>query len=476
MNPEFFPDNSTIAAIATPPGIGGIGIIRISGDLSLEIACRLFRPSSRNLSPLFSEQVRSGIPSHLLLHGYVVHPESGSPIDEVLLVWMKAPRSYTREDVVEIQSHSGYGVLRTIMGLILDSGARQAEPGEFTRRAFLNGRIDLTQAEAVIDLIHARNEHLVFSAAHQLQQGLREYLAPIRQYLAQLVTRIEAEIDFPDDVPDHTDSNRDCLGEEIKQALILPCRLLIDQYDNFHHFRDGLRITIVGRPNVGKSSLMNFLMGRDRAIVTDIPGTTRDFIEDTCRIQGIDVVLTDTAGIHQGGDPVEKAGILRSYDQMKHADIVLFVTDATDHPTQDDVNLLSQIPKPVLVVINKIDLVSDDHPVRFLETYDSHPVLSLSLRTCLHTEKLLDHIGKLMDLHFSRNHLATLIPNIRHKQCLERLVPFLESARNALVSGMTLEGIAIDLRDSLQVLGEITGEQYTEDVLSSIFENFCIGK
>ncbi|MGD9973346.1 MAG: tRNA uridine-5-carboxymethylaminomethyl(34) synthesis GTPase MnmE [Desulfatirhabdiaceae bacterium] len=464
---------STIAAIATPIGTGGIGIIRISGDRALDVACHIFRPSSVRFSKPFSLCQKEKIPSHRLFHGHIIQPDGGEVVDEVMLAVMKAPCSYTREDVVEIQSHSGFGVLNTIMFLVLEQNVRVAEPGEFTKRAFLNGRIDLTQAEAIIDLINARSGLSAHAAARQLTNGLNQYLSPIKTALLNILCRMEAYIDFPDDVDDDVDPHL-CL---IEDTVVKPVRYLLEQYQAFSHFREGLRVTIIGRPNVGKSSLMNLLLRRDRAIVTEIPGTTRDSIEDELFIQDIQVLLVDTAGLHDAFDPVEQQGIERTYQQIDQADLVVFVTDALHAFDSEDIHLLQDIRrKPSLVVVNKVDLIPEEHVLRTQAQYDSLPMIAISVLQKINTDNLTEWLYRHIRSSGMARRSIDVIPNIRHKQALERMLSSLENAKSGLQDGMTIDGIVVDLREALHALGEISGERYDEEIISRIFESFCIGK
>ncbi|MFZ3048631.1 MAG: tRNA uridine-5-carboxymethylaminomethyl(34) synthesis GTPase MnmE [Desulfatirhabdiaceae bacterium] len=463
---------STIAAIATPIGVGGIGIIRVSGDRAVDVACRLFKPSAAKFRTPFSLCQKESILSHHLFHGHIVHPQNGVIVDEVMLAVMKSPHSYTREDVVEIQSHSGYGVLNTILSLVLEQDVRIAEPGEFTRRAFLNGRIDLTQAEAVIDLINARSTLSAQVAARQLAKGLSQYLLPVKTALLDIICQMEAYIDFPDDVEDAVAPHI----ARIDDTVVEPVRYLLNQYQAYSHLREGIRVTIIGRPNVGKSSLMNLLLNRDRAIVTEIPGTTRDSIEDGLFIGDIRVILVDTAGIHNALDPVEQKGVERSYQQIDKADLIIFVTDALHAFDSEDIRLLQDIRKKhCLIVVNKIDLTPENHAMQGQTAYESLPMKAISILQKTNTKNLTEwlwsHIRS-SDI----NHSIDLIPNMRHKLALEKMISNLETAKTGLQSGMTLDGIVIDLRDALHALSEISGEHYDEEIILRIFESFCIGK
>ena len=363
-------DNSTIAAIATPSGRGGIGIIKLSGPDAVSIATAIFYPidskSTANTKkrPPIDEKFSDPLDSHRLYYGHVVDPESDRVLDEVLLSVMKAPRTYTREDVVEINAHGGPVAVHALLELVLKQGARLADPGEFTKRAFLNGRIDLTQAEAVIDIINARTDKSLHLAAAQIDGRLRRQLESIRDYLIELITRIEAAIDFPEDVEEIVDPPATIKG--IKSNTVEPLLRLIQHHTEGNVLRDGFKVAVVGRPNVGKSSLLNCLLQKDRAIVTSVPGTTRDTIEETLNIAGLPVIIADTAGLHDTDDPIESIGIEKTLENVNGADLVLFMVEAHVPPTAEDTYIFEKIQsKPYIIVVNKIDLVQGENlPVR----------------------------------------------------------------------------------------------------------------
>lgn len=328
---------ATIAAVATPPGTGGVGIIKISGPEALKIAATLFRSCKNDNNPNRAERSDRfpiNFQSHRLYYGHIVDPETEDHVDEVLLAVMRAPRSYTREDVVEIQAHAGAAVLRVILALVLRQGARMAEPGEFTQRAFLNGRIDLTQAEAVIDIINAKAETALKIANNQVSGQLKLAVENIRSILLDVLVQIEAAIDFPEDVSEILSSTG--LETKLRREVAVPILDLMRHYRDGCIYRDGLKLAIVGRPNVGKSSLLNCLLKKERAIVNALPGTTRDLIEDSFQVQGVPVMITDTAGLHEAEDPVEKIGIQKARECLKTADLILQVIDGSEALTVDD--------------------------------------------------------------------------------------------------------------------------------------------
>ncbi|MBW2249929.1 MAG: tRNA uridine-5-carboxymethylaminomethyl(34) synthesis GTPase MnmE, partial [Deltaproteobacteria bacterium] len=351
-------NDSTITAVATPPGSGGIGIIRISGKDALSIAESIFiKKKRKNLSEekerkkcFFNKEKK--FESHKLYLRNIVDNEKGKKIDEVLLAVMKAPNSYTREDVVEINAHSGQIALNEIIKLILKNGARLAQPGEFTKRAFINGRIDLTQAEAVIDIINARTEKSLEIASSQIEGNLKNKISLIRNSLIKLLSEIEAGIDFPDEEIKGLDNDE--IMARIQKEGIKPLKELLKGYEKGHVFKEGIRLVVAGKPNVGKSSLMNRMANKERAIVTALPGTTRDIIEETININGIPAIISDTAGLHNSKDPIEVLGIEKAYEQIKISDIVLFMVDASTELTKEDYKILKDLRnKKKIIIINK---------------------------------------------------------------------------------------------------------------------------
>jgi tRNA modification GTPase len=459
--------HDTIAAIATPPGEGGIGIVRISGPAALEIAGRLFRPA-------VAQDWRSG-PGYRLYYGYVVDPATGETVDEVLLALMRAPKSYTREDVVEINGHGGIVPLRRILQLVLDYGARLAEPGEFTRRAFLNGRLDLAQAEAILDVIRARTDNGLRIAVEQLRGALSERIGVLRNTVLGVLAEMEAGIDFPEeeDVPQ---TEADALIGRL-QEVADECGRLLAGADAGRVYREGLGVAIVGKPNVGKSSLLNALLREARAIVTDVPGTTRDVIEETVNIRGIPVRLLDTAGLRETEDTVERIGVARTRSVVAEADLVLAVLDAATGITDEDREVLAvAAAKPMLVVINKMDLAPAGITPEAVRAFVKAPVLRMAVREGVGLDKLEETIAELVLGGHVAGRDPILVSNVRHKNALERARRHLDEARAALAGGWPLELAAIDVRNALDALGEITGTTVSDDLLDRIFGDFCIGK
>ncbi len=452
--------SDTIAAIATPVGEGGVGIVRLSGPDALSILRQIFRP--RRHGDDYRPQ--------LMRYGQVID-ESGQPVDEGLAVYFRAPRSYTREDVVEIHCHGGALPLRRTLELALNAGARLAEPGEFTMRAFLNGRIDLAQAEATLDLIQARTATGLQLALDQLGGRLSREVRAARDELIGALAYLTALVDFPeDDVPE-----QEVLAP--LRAALATVEALYQSADQGILYRYGARAVLVGRPNAGKSSLMNALLRIDRAIVTPIAGTTRDTLEETANLGGVPVVLIDTAGITETDDPIERIGVERSRRALAGADLALLVLDRSAPLTDADLTIARLTHgRPTILVLNKADLppALDPTPVRA-----THPSLRAEATVSAATGAGLDDLGAMV----ARALLGdtpltgeTLVTNPRHRDALSRGVEHLRSAAQALEAGVPVDLVAVDLTAAVQALGEITGETVGEDLLATIFSRFCIGK
>lgn len=457
------PDD-TIAAIATPVGEGGIGIIRLSGKHAVSIAGSIFTgPGAKKLSDR---------PSHTITYGYISDPGRGEKIDEVLVTVMLAPRTYTREDVVEINCHGGIIPLKRVLGLLLARGARIAEPGEFTKRAFLNGRIDLSQAEAVIDIIRAGTETAERIALAQLEGKLSKRITALTGRITSLCARVEAQIDFPDDEPDETFDRVEVIGN-IKD-ITAELTLLSDGYEAGRFFRDGVATAIVGKPNVGKSSLLNALLEKDRAIVTEMPGTTRDIVEGALNIDGLPLRIMDTAGIRETHDLAEAEGIKRSLQALEGADIVIAVLDGSRPLDRADSDLLQATAnKKTIVLVNKSDIMSPGFVLA------AHPanVVEASALTGAGIRELKDRIYYLCVSSVVRQDAETsLVTNIRHKHSLDLASHALADAKDSIEKEIPLEISAMYLREALDHAGAITGAVTTEDILNKIFSDFCIGK
>ncbi|MCS7150317.1 MAG: tRNA uridine-5-carboxymethylaminomethyl(34) synthesis GTPase MnmE [Caldimicrobium sp.] len=464
MKPKFYPED-TIAAIATPPGRGAIGVIKISGDQALSILEKIFQP----------KKPKPFLESHRFHYGYIKDRESNEFIDEVLVVYMKKPYSYTREDVVEIHAHSGFFNLKRVLELVLKEGARAAEPGEFTFRAFINGRIDLAQAEAIEEIVSAKSEISLNLAIKNLSGKLSEKINLLRENLLSILAQVEAAIDFPEEDIEIMNP------PELKRLLeenIDELNRLIENYREGKIYREGISLVISGKPNVGKSSLMNILLKEERAIVTPIPGTTRDFLEEEVYIKGLPVKLIDTAGLRETEDLVEKMGVERAIEKLKEADLVLLLVDAGSKPTKEDTHIYNIIkPYNHLIVINKVDL-----SMNFLEDWReflkslNEEFVEISVKEHqgidLLTQRIFDKIT-----HNGIPQVLEVVPNLRQKIALEKAKGHLLLALEELKKEEPLaEILAMELREAFSDLAEILGEVSTEDVLSDIFSRFCIGK
>jgi tRNA modification GTPase len=469
-------EQETIAAVATPVGSGGIGIIKISGRDALSIADAIFQKKGGTPGGSRTQDAHlAALQSHRLYHGHVVDPASGRVLDEVLLAAMSAPHTYTREDVVEINTHSGHVVLAATLELVLKQGARLAEPGEFTKRAYLSGRIDLTQAEAVVDIINSRTDKALEIAASQIRGDLKQKVEAIRDFLLEILTEIEAAIDFPEDVEDIIKDGK--AVALIANKAIEPLKELIRQYENAHVLRDGIKMAVVGKPNVGKSSLMNRLLQNDRVIVTPIPGTTRDVIEETLNIRGIPVVVADTAGLHETDDPVEVIGIQKTEAYINRSDLVLFMIDAAEPLAREDYRIYETIyNKRSIIVVNKIDLVDKNAGPDLPDTWEQTPVIKISALYGEGLGALKDLIAKSSMGEFHLEAENATIPNLRHKIALERCLQLATSAVEATNNKTPFELVAIDIQEAIDALGEIVGITTREDVIDQIFSRFCIGK
>ena len=470
-------EQDTIAAVATPVGSGGIGIIKISGRDALSIAEAIFQKTGNAPDGLRTTDAHlvAALQSHRLYHGHIVDPENGSVLDEVLLAKMLAPHTYTREDIVEINTHSGHVVLAATLELVLKQGARLAEPGEFTKRAYVSGRIDLTQAEAVVDIINSRTYKALEIAASQMRGDLKQKVEAIRDILLEILTEIEAAIDFPEDVEDSIkDGNALAV---IANKAIEPLKELIRQYENAHILRDGIKMAVVGKPNVGKSSLMNRLLQNDRVIVTPVPGTTRDLIEETLNIRGIPVVVADTAGLHETDDPVEVIGIQKTEEYINRSDLVLFMIDASEPLAREDYRIYETIHnKRSIIVVNKIDLVGKNDGPDLPDTWEQTPAIKISALYGEGLGALKDLIVKLSMGEFQLEAENVTIPNLRHKIALEHCLHLATSALEAINNKTPFELVAIDIQEAIDALGEIVGLTTREDIIDQIFSRFCIGK
>ncbi|VEN72585.1 tRNA modification GTPase MnmE [Candidatus Desulfarcum epimagneticum] len=463
-------NSDTIAAVSTPPGPGGIAIIRISGPKALEIAGAIFRPSrSAGKAP------EPGFVSHRLRHGFIQDPADAHVLDEALVCAMRAPGSYTGEDVTEIHSHSGPAAVREILALILAKGARPAEPGEFTRRAFLNGRMDLTQAEAVIDIIQSRSSTALRAAAAHLKGGMGRSAGEIRDSLVTALAQIEASIDFSEDAGDPGFPK--AMISEFERRVIQKLEGLIENHRRLGAIREGVKIVIAGKPNVGKSTLLNALLGYERAIVSPEPGATRDYISEPAAIQGLFATLIDSAGLRESPDPVERRGIQKTLERVKESDIVLFMVDGALGINEDDRTVYDMLKaRDPILTINKTDLTKGKD-VDLGGIPEGLETAEISALTGRGLEELKNVIFKRAGRPEAFDPGRDIVPNLRQTTALERALAHAGSALDLIRRGDDApELAAIELGDALQSVDQVTGAETGEDVLDKIFQTFCVGK
>lgn len=492
---KLHPLDDTITAISTPIGEGGIGIVRLSGKEAIAIADKVFKSQSgKRLSEMKSHTVHYGWivrklgaeswelgakakktnPSLVPLSSQLLAPSSDEAIDEVLVTVMRSPKSYTAEDMVEISCHGGMLVMRRILDLLVQQGARLAEPGEFTKRAFLNGRIDLVQAEAVLDIIRSQTDLSLRVAMNQLEGHLSKKVRQIREELLDLYAYVEASVDFPDEDLEIL-SGIDMLNrvKKIKDEI----HKLSTTAERGQVLREGVMGVICGKPNVGKSSLLNALLGRERAIVTPIPGTTRDTIEEVMNLDGIPMRLVDTAGIRESEDTIEKEGIRRSRTYFERADLLLTVLDGSASLTREDEEILKKAAgRQAVIVINKKDLPQRIDQARIKEWINGFPSVCISASQGKGLEELVGVISKLVWRGEVIGSSEELVTNVRHKEALIRADKSLEHLIETLEKKLSAEFVSVDIRDALDAIGEIVGETTTDDLLGRIFSKFCIGK
>lgn len=461
MTPTEF---DTIAAISTPPGEGGISIIRLSGEEAIPVAKKIFK--GKNLEK---------VASHTINYGHIVNPKTNEEIDEVMASVMRAPRTYTCEDVVEINCHGGIVTTNQILQLVLSNGARLAEPGEFTKRAFLHGRIDLTQAESVMDLIRAKTDRSMKVALNQLDGNLSHLIRNLRQDILDVLAQVEVNIDYPeyDDVEEMTSRILREKAVEVKQHI----QQLLTTAKQGKVLREGLATAIVGRPNVGKSSLLNHLLHEDKAIVTDIAGTTRDVIEEYVNVRGVPLKLIDTAGIRETDDKVEQIGVERSRKAIDQADLVMLVLNSSEPLTSEDEALIKVTDgKKRIVILNKTDLPQQLDQQRLQELV---PVDEISTTSILKSEGVDELEQKIADLFFGgieNSQSTVMVTNARHIALLNQAEESLESVIAGLDSGMPVDLCQIDMTNAWDLLGEITGDSYQDELLTQLFSQFCLGK
>jgi len=455
---------STIASISTAPGIGGIGIIRMSGENTFKVLDKIFRAKSpKNIDE---------IPGYTIKYGHII--DEGKIIDEVLVSYFKAPKSYTTEDMCEINSHGGTVVMRRILELCLKNGAELAEPGEFTKRAFLGGRIDLSQAESIIDIINAKSDREAKEGVKQLEGFLSEKINEIKNDLLEIMTNIEVSIDYPEyDTPDITNNDIFETIEKSRNKL----ENLKKSFDNGKIIKQGIKTVIIGKPNAGKSSLLNAILKEDRAIVTDIEGTTRDTIEEFVTINGIPLNLIDTAGIREAKDEVEMIGIEKSRKLAESADLIIAIFDSSNDFSKEDLEILEIAKnKNSIIILNKIDLeqkITRENPK--LGIFENN-VINMSTKNKIGLERLFEKITDMFNLNEINLDNDIVITNERHKNLISKAIENLNKAKNILKEGMPVDIIAISLKDVLANLGAITGEEAGEEIINEIFARFCLGK
>ncbi len=460
----IYDTEDTIAAVATPAGYGGIAIIRVSGSRAHETVDKIFaRPDGQSFAAQANNSIRYG-------H---IKDECGGVLDEVLVSKMKAPHTYTAEDTAEINCHGGYAAAESVLELLLKNGVRAAEPGEFSKRAFLNGRIDLSQAEAVSDIITAKTSSFAKIAAMQISGALSEAINAIKQSILALLAALEVTIQYPEyDVPEVTDAELRSRLELIKSDI----EKLAAGYARGAIMRDGLKTAIVGKPNVGKSLLLNKLSGKDRAIVTDIAGTTRDVVDELINIGGVPVRLMDTAGIRESSDTVEAIGIGRSLAAVEEAEFVLFVLDGSLPPDSDDERIRAAVStKAKAVLLNKSDLGIGAAAAAFVSG-ENCPVIKVSAKTGDGLEEAVNTLRDFVCSDAQDTAAGRILVNARHKKLIDSALLAVESAISSIDNGLPVDMVQIDIKDAWESLGAITGETADEDIVDEIFKNFCLGK
>ena len=456
--------SSTIVSISTAPGIGGIGIIRMSGNETFEILNKIFKPKK--------EQKIEEIKGYTMKYGEII--DNNQIIDEVLVSYFKAPKSYTTENMCEINSHGGSIIVKKILEICLKNGADMAEPGEFTKRAFLNGRIDLAQAESVIDLINAKSDREAKSGIKQLEGALSKEIKDIKQEIMNVLVNIEVTIDYPEyDTPEVQKQELTMMLEKVEKKL----SQLEESFDNGKIIKEGIKTAIIGKPNAGKSSLLNTILKEERAIVTDIEGTTRDTIEEFVTVKGIPIKLVDTAGIRNAKDEVEKIGIQKSIEEAQNADIIIAIFDSSKELTNEDKEIIDLIKgKKAIILLNKTDLPSkiDENNKQLKE--NAKNIIKISAKNNQGINKLYDKIAEMFSLNQINLDNEVLITNVRHKNIISKALQNVKKANEAILVNMPIDIVTIYIKEILEDLGEITGEYVTEDIINEIFSKFCLGK
>ncbi len=458
---------NTIAAIATATGAGGIGIVRMSGDNCFEILKKIFIPKNKDVD---IDKVKG----YTIKYGYIVNPETKEKIDEVLVSFFRAPRSYTTENMCEINSHGGTLIERKILEQCLLNGANLAEPGEFTKRAFLNGRIDLSQAESVIDLINSKTDKEVSASFEQLQGRLSNEIRSIKDDLLDIMADIEAQIDYPEyDIEETTNEKASKILNNIKSKLIK----LENSFRSGKILKEGVKTVIIGKPNAGKSSLLNTLLDEDRAIVSDIEGTTRDTIEEFVNIEGVPLKIIDTAGIRDTDNCVEKIGVEKAINLIEEADLIIAVFDSSKKLDKEDFKVLDLIKnKKNIILLNKCDLSEfNTETINYMPNFNK-TVIKASMKTKVGLDKLYKAISDMFNNNEIELNNGIIITNIRHKNQIHKAIISINEALNCINDNVSLDILAIYIKETLENLGEITGDNVSEDIISKIFSKFCLGK
>lgn len=458
---------NTIAAIATATGAGGIGIIRMSGKECFQILNKIFVPKNKSVK---IEEV----PGYSIRYGYIINPDTQENIDEVLVSFFKEPRSYTSENMCEINSHGGMIVEQKILEQCLLHGAELAQPGEFTKRAFLNGRIDLSQAESVIDIINAKTDKEAKASVSQLQGSLSKEIGEIRKDLLDVMADIEASIDYPEyDIEETSAETAITILNKVKEKLVH----LENSFQDGKILRDGVKTVIVGKPNAGKSSLLNIMLDEERAIVSDYAGTTRDTIEEFIKIQGIPLKIIDTAGIRETEDKIEAIGVKKAINLIEEADLVIAIFDISKKLEEEDFKILELIKnRRTIILLNKCDISKkNDETINYISKLNK-TVIEASMRTKSGIDELYSSISKMFQMSEIEIGKDTIITNIRHKNQIHKAVESIERARVIVLQQMPIDIIAVEIKQALEDLGDITGDNVSEDIINEIFSKFCLGK
>lgn len=453
----------TIAAIATPSGYGGVSIIRISGSEAFDVTDKIFKMKNKNIHDVNKNTIN---------YGHIIDPKTNEVVDEVLVSKMCAPHSFTAEDVIEINCHGGMSVTSRVLALVLENGARLAEAGEFTKRAFLNGRIDLVQAEAISDLIMAKTNSFAKSAMNSLKGDLSEKIDEIKADITNMLARLEVTIQYPEyDEEDLTDNEIVDLIEKMSFKL----KKIISTFEKGEILKEGIKVAIIGKPNVGKSQLLNALINENKAIVTDEAGTTRDIVDEVVNIKGVPVKFIDTAGIRNADNKVEQIGIDKSISMLEDSNIILFCIDSSRALDSEDIEIIKMLPenKDIIVVLNKMDLDVNNETINAFENYKTIEISALKQEGIEKIEKAIYDIAKVND---NDEVGEILVSNVRHKNLLLGAKEDFDHAIEMVHSGLEVDLVEIDINAALSKLGEITGETTSEDIIDEIFKNFCLGK